>query len=190
MKNKLQSNEDHFPTESSKVAYIYGRMKNDAAILLCPHLQGDYSDITPKDIFAILDAAYIDSYRELYTREEYGYLLMKTSIFQEFYTQFLRLAHEAKIPENQRKDDMISKLSFNLQKLILLIRLSIRTLTDLVSTCQFIDSEIRALDLRIGNRKPSTRSGTPTAISRTIPTTNMNTPGTRNTISSKPRNNL
>jgi hypothetical protein len=114
---------------------------------------------------------------------------MKTSTFQEFYTQFLRLAHEAKIPEDQRKDDMISKLSFNLQKLILLMRMTIRTLTDLVSTCQLVDSEARALDLRIGNRKPGTRTDTPTATSRITPITTTTTSGTRNTISSNPRNN-
>jgi hypothetical protein len=38
MKNKLRANHDHYPDKAAKVAYIYGRTKDDASNLLYPHL--------------------------------------------------------------------------------------------------------------------------------------------------------
>jgi hypothetical protein len=153
MKNKLRANHDHYPDEAAKVAYIYGRTKDDASNLLYPHLQEEESSLTVKEAFDILDIAFVNPHREIRARDEYRSLLMKNSAFQEFYTKFLHLANEAKVPQEQRMDDMMYKLSYDLQRMLLPQRTHIKTLADLVSTCQLVDSESKALDARVNRRR-------------------------------------
>jgi hypothetical protein len=77
-----------------------------------------------------LATIYMDRYKVQNARHEYRRLVMKANQpFPEFYTKFSQLAGVARIPEEDLRPDLYDKLSFDLQKLILLTYSALTTLT-------------------------------------------------------------
>ena len=111
MKHKLRENSDHFPTDESKVGYMYSRTEGDAACHLEPGMENDTFS-TPDDVFNSLELIYGDPDRELNAREEYRSLIMGKLEFNEFITKFRQLANRAKIHESKSKLRSQHRLSF------------------------------------------------------------------------------
>ena len=94
-------NNDHFPTEHAKMAYIFGRTTGDSQGYLKSKYGTDVDDPfqTTQEMIKHLDGIYVDPYKVQNARQEYRRLNMKpTQAFVEFYSEFLRLAGRAKIP--------------------------------------------------------------------------------------------
>jgi hypothetical protein len=121
MKNKLEANADHYPTEVLKITYIESRTKGDAARHLEPRMRTDHPEKyqTAKDMFDHLDEIYLDPNRLMNAKTDFRRLIMKNSDkYQQFLTRFLHLAGEAQVPKNDYMEEFHQKLSFDMQSTV------------------------------------------------------------------------
>jgi len=154
--NKLRENSDHYPTEKSKVGYIFGRTEGDAAVHLEPGMTNE-TFLTTDQVFDFLELIYGDPDRELNAREEYRSLIMGKLDFNEFITKFRQLASRANIHESNWKDDLFSKITYKMQHSLMPMRPMIGSFDDLVRQCRLLDIGMRRLNERMnrggrGNR--------------------------------------
>ncbi|KAL1971411.1 hypothetical protein VTN31DRAFT_2343 [Thermomyces dupontii] len=101
MRNKLRENADHFPTESSKTAYVENRTDGDAARHIAPRMRDDHPERyqTAEEIFEHLSSIYVDPNKLQIAKDEYRDLVMRNGDDSHaFLTKFLHLAGEAQIP--------------------------------------------------------------------------------------------
>ena len=122
MKNKLAANADHYSTPQLRKAYIVGRCTGDALKHVSPRMrdgvQNEYTDAG--DIFKHLESVYGDPNRIVNAKRRYHSLLMKPGDkFHSFLSEFLYLANEAGIHEDEWKEDLYNKLTFKLQELVI-----------------------------------------------------------------------
>ncbi|OJD25470.1 hypothetical protein ACJ73_03166 [Blastomyces percursus] len=104
MKNRLRANQDRYPTEELRMAYIELRVGGEAADHLRPYLdeQAEEHISTAQELFNVLKEIYEDPNKKEKARDDLQRLyLQRDSDFHEFQTKFLRLAREAKIPHDQ-----------------------------------------------------------------------------------------
>ena len=122
MKNKLAANADHFNTPELRKAYVVGRCTSDALKHVSPRMRegapNGYSD--SDDILKHLENIYGDPNRVVNAKRRYHSLLMKPcDKFHNFLSEFLYLAGEAGVNENDWKEDLYNKLTFKLQELVI-----------------------------------------------------------------------
>jgi len=121
-----------------------------------------------------------------------------TQTFTEFYTKFLHLAGEAKIPLDDWQPDLYDKLTIDLQKAILPTLSSLTTHKVLADQCLLLDRELKRLYERsdrikarqgtaANGSKPTKPSGQGT-LTNTKPSTSAPAPTDQaSTFSNKPR---
>jgi len=121
MRNKLRENADHFPTESSKIAYIENRTDGDAARHIAPRMREDHPERyeTAEDIFQHLASIYENPNKLQIAKEDYRDLVMRDGDdYHAFLTGFLHLAGEAQVSARDYKSDFLSKLSPSLKRMV------------------------------------------------------------------------
>jgi hypothetical protein len=118
VKNKLRGNHEMYPTESLKIIYVAGRLTGTALALVTPRLDEDcqYAYLAVAELYAHLKELYSDPNKANNARREFQNLRMRPSqLFQEFYAQFLRLATESGLSQQDLKYDLNDKLIWDLQ---------------------------------------------------------------------------
>ena len=161
---KLSVNADHFADEQAKIAYVFGRTGGNAQKHLNPRISENSVDpfLSADDILRHLSDIYEDPFRIQNARRDYRRLVMRTTeTFPEFYTRFLHLAGEGRIPEEDLRPDLYDKLTLDLQRAIAPTEESLTTLHDLQRALRRLDQNLRQIrdrSERTGIRKPS---GTP-----------------------------
>ena len=116
---KLQDNDDHFPSENSKLTYVYGRTTGAAQAHLEPWFE--YGAPNPflavDEVMAHLAAIYQNPMRQAIAQDGYYNLNQgRTELFSEFLTKFQHLAGLGAIPEANWRQDLYRKLNVLYQK--------------------------------------------------------------------------
>ena len=90
-----------------------------------------------------LATIYKDPYKVQNARLKYKSLLMKsTKTFLDFYTQFLQLARQGKIPSDDLQLDLFNKLTLELQRTVLLVYTILSTEKALVDQCVALNNRV------------------------------------------------
>jgi hypothetical protein len=121
MRNKLRENTDYFLTESSKITYIENQTNGEAAYYIAPYMRPEHPEhySTAEQIFEYLSSIYKDANKSKNAKKDFRDLIIHKCIdYQTFKTKFLHLAGKAEIHTADYKDKFISKLLFNLQKIV------------------------------------------------------------------------
>src|ERR1700722_2682641 len=125
-----------------------------------------------------LASIYKDSYRIQNARLEYWGLMIKaTEPYADFHTRFLHLARQARIPEEDLRPDLFDKLTLELQRTVLPVYSTLKTVKGLSDECLSLDQGLRRIKARstasTGQNSPGR---TPTAPKS--PVSNQNLPRT------------
>lgn len=103
--------------------YVFGRTTGDAQTHLKPRYgagEDSFTTTTSHEMIDHLAKIYLDPFKTQNARQDYRRLNMKsTQPFTKFYTRFLHLAGEAKIPLDDWQPDLYDKLTMELQKSVL-----------------------------------------------------------------------
>ena len=138
MKNKLNANINHYTTEELKMAYIENQTRGGAAQHLAPRLREEATNkfTTADEMFKHLENVYLNLNHLQTAKNSFQRLIMhQNDNFHEFLTNFLHLAGEAKISEDKYKYELNSKLSFDLQKLVITNFISSSFFTEFLFHC-------------------------------------------------------
>jgi hypothetical protein len=117
---KLQDNDDHFPSENSKLTYVYGRTTGAAQAHLEPRFE--YGAPNPfhtvDEVMAHLAAIYQNPMRQAIAQDGYYDLSQgRTELFSEFLTKFQHLAGLGAVPAANWRQDLLKmekKLIFSI----------------------------------------------------------------------------
>ena len=120
MSQKLAANADHFDTSQLRMAYVASRCEGKARKHITPRMRDDsmnpYTD--SKDMLDHLKMIYNDPNRVATAKHQFRQLYMRVSDkFHDFLSEFLYLAAEAGVMEDDWKDELYHKLTTELQKL-------------------------------------------------------------------------
>src|SRR5579862_1441765 len=143
--------------------YIFSRTGGDAQRHLQPRYdeESDNAFSTDTEMIDYLASIYEDPYRVQNARLEYKGLLMKpTETFADFYTRFLHLAGQAKIPKDDLRPDLFDKLTMELQRTVLPVYSTLTVLKELADECLSIDQGLRRLKARSDRAKARTAAFT------------------------------
>jgi len=179
VKNKLKANSDHYPTEQIKLAYVEGLLGGDAARYARERFQEEAVDPyrTVNDVLKYLQTIYEDPNRLLKAKDEFKKLYMtKTQPFHAFYVAFLQQASEAKLPASEYKYELNTRLSFDLQRAVLIhFNDNEISATQFASYCTKYDHSLRGIaerENRVFSRQkkdPVAKPTTSTAAARSSP---------------------
>ena len=115
-----------------------------------------------------LTIIYIDPHKTLNVYTGFKKLIMRpSSTFHGFYTKFLHLASDSKIPLEDYCTELYNKLTLDLQKAILPTYGSMKTYRQLTDQCLLLDRELKRIKEhtdRIQNRQSSSQATTKSAI--------------------------
>lgn len=120
MSQKLAANADHFNTSQLCIAYVAsqyeGKSRKHITLQMRDNAMSPYTD--SKDMFDHLKMIYSNLNRVTTAKNQFRQLYMKTSDkFHDFLSEFLFLAAEAGVAEDDWKDELYYKLTTELQKL-------------------------------------------------------------------------
>jgi hypothetical protein len=185
IEGKFVVNYDHFSNEQAKMVYIFGRTNGDAQTHLRPRYGTDEDSFkTAQEMIDYLANIYLDPFKVKNARQDYRRLTMKPAqTFSEFYTKFLHLAGEAKIPLDDWQPDLYDKLTMELQKATLPTLNSLTTHKALADQCLLLYRELKRIHERTdrikarqaanttANRNPAGTSERSTSTTSTKPST-------------------
>ena len=178
MKDKLKNNADHYPTENSKMAYVYSRVTGEAFDILEPRIDSDDAlddtFLTAEEVLKALEDVYGDKNRQNTARSEFRKLLQGKQEFQLFYAQFRRLAAVLKYDEITLIDELREKVNYQIQDALVGRRYD--TLNETAQQCALIDMDVQKKLLRMNktrtsqNRTATTNSSNRTSFQTFTPT--------------------
>ncbi|OJD09881.1 hypothetical protein ACJ73_10037 [Blastomyces percursus] len=173
MKNKLRANQDRYPTEELRMAYIELRVGGEAADHLHPYLdeQAEEHVSTAQELFN-------DPNKKEKARDDLQELyLQHDSDFHEFQTKFLRLAREAKIPHDQYKFELNRRLYSRLRELVIQEYARQGTYHEFSKVCSTTAHNLRAINDNTNWRiKKGLTSTTKSIETKQTPNTKMEMP--------------
>ena len=110
---KLEVNADHFINERARLAYVHSRLAGDAARATHARRQKDSSNAyeTTEDLLTDLAQLYDDPDKEANYRREYNDLTQGIKKFNDFYSQFQRLASYLGYQEKQLIADLRDRIN-------------------------------------------------------------------------------
>jgi Zinc knuckle len=169
IEGKFTANHDHFPTEQTKMIYVFGRTTGDAQThLRTRYGTDDNAFITSQEMIDHLATIYLDPFKVKNARQDYRRLTMKpTQTFTDFHTKFLHLAGEAKIPLDDWQPDLYDKLTMELQKAVLPTLATLTTHKALADQCLLLDRELKRIrdrSDRITKAKQQTTNNSRTTV--------------------------
>jgi hypothetical protein len=120
MEQKLRGNADRYPTPDLRIAYIRGRCEGKALKnfmnRIRPGCSNPYTD--GEDVFEHLKQAFNNPNRVIEAKQLFRDLFMKNSDkFHDFLSEFVYLAGEAEVNENDWRDELHYRLIPKLQEL-------------------------------------------------------------------------
>ncbi|KAJ5135346.1 uncharacterized protein N7515_004624 [Penicillium bovifimosum] len=113
IKRRLAGNPDHFPDANARIQYVQSRAEGQAFRHMAPRLDEDSSDPYKdyEDILAHMKTVFSNPNHVAEARAKYQRLTMKPRYqFTTFLADFMELANEARIHEEDRKQDLYEKL--------------------------------------------------------------------------------
>jgi len=177
---KLRDNEDHYPTEDSKLMYVYGRTVGKAQAYLEPRFEyGAPNPYTTVDeVLAYLATIYLNPMRQAIAQDEYYDLRQgRTERFSEFLTKFQHLAGTGAVSKDNWRQDLYRKLNVLYQENLVATLPTHDTYEKLVVQCQHLEHVLlpllaRKAAERTTRRVPPTRviDRTPATIALPAPT--------------------
>src|ERR1700730_6923621 len=156
---KLSVNADHFANDAARIAYVFSRTLGNAQKHLNPRIGEGATDPfqTATSMVIYLSEIYEDPFCVQNACREYRRLTMKSyEAFTDFYTQFLHLAGEGRIPEEDLQPDLYNKLSLELQCAIAHNKATIVTLQDLHRALLRLDQNLQQIQERTSCAQPCT----------------------------------
>src|SRR6266487_3882389 len=148
---KLSVNADYFANDSARIAYVFSRTSGDAQKHLNPQMGDNAVDRfrTATEIIDHLSGIYKDPFRVQNARREYRRLTMTLyETFADFYTRFLHLAGEGRIPEEDLRPDLYKKLTIELQRAIAPTEATLITLQEFQRALRRLDQNLRHIQER------------------------------------------
>jgi hypothetical protein len=119
MRGKLTNQARDYPTDTDQVLYIYSRTTGTARDHMTPRMKATslFRLKTAEEAFALLDMVFNDPMQKQKKKREYRSwrYIPEAKPYQEFYTQFMTLAQEAEIDEEDLKNDLYEKLPDEMQ---------------------------------------------------------------------------
>ena len=175
---KLQDNDDHFPSENSKLTYVYGRTTGAAQGYLEPRFEyGAPNPYTTVDeVMTYLATIYLNPMRQAIAQDEYYDLRQgRTELFSEFLTKFQHLAGAGAVSKDNWRQDLYRKLNVLYQENLVATLPSHDTYEKLVVQCQHLEHVLipllaRKAAERTNRRVNPTRSPARTPVTPAIPT--------------------
>ena len=118
IRQKLEANADHYPLPVHRKLYVQSRCEGKAQLHIAPRMSATstnpYADA--EDIIVHLRTVFANPNRRAEAYTAYHKLKMKPKDdFTDFLAEFMQLAEEAAVVEENRKRDLYSKLPFLLQ---------------------------------------------------------------------------
>jgi hypothetical protein len=180
IEGKFDVNKRLFPSERTKMVYLFGTTAGDAQAHLAARYQSqENSFTTAREMIDHLATVYDDPHKVLNARTDFKRLLMRPSAtFHDFYTQFLHLAGVGKIPAEDHRTELYDKLTVDLQKAVLPTYGSLTTCKKLADQCLLLDRElkrIRERTDRIQNRQATTSQTQNPAVGAAQPSSTPST---------------
>ena len=180
LRAKLEENDDHFPSENSKLTYIYGCTTGAAQAHLEPRFEyGARNPFKTVDqVMAHLAALCQNPLRQAIAQDQYYDLRQgRTEHFSEFLRKFQHLAGVGDISENNWRQDLYRKLNVLYQENLVSTLPMHDTFEKLVTQCQHLEHVLlpllaRKAAERANRRVSPTRrpARTPAAPSAPTPT--------------------
>jgi hypothetical protein len=175
---KLANNQGRFPTEQHRMAYTVNRLEGRALAQILPFVNND-GQVTLDNVAAVittLQTAFGDPDRAATARHKLQSLRQGNKEFSVYFAEFQMLVAELNWDATATMDALRNGLSIDiLEKLIGLPAPA--SYHDFVTTCQRLDSQIRAVEaLRKLRSPPSSSSTRPQApINHVQPRTSQGT---------------
>ena len=169
---KLRDNDDHFPSEDSKLTYVYGRTTGAAQAHLEPRFE--YSAPNPfttvDEVMAHLAAIYQNPMRQAIAQDQYYDLRQgRTEDFSEFLTKFQHLAGLGAISSTNWRQDLYRKLNVLYQENLVPTLPLHDTYEKLVVQCQHLEHVLIPLLARKAAERTSRRvSPAPKTIRQSV----------------------
>lgn len=138
MTQKLEANSDHFDTQQLRHAYVASCCDGKAQKHITPHLHTDASNQyeDSDDMLEHLRTIYDDLNRVTIAKNQFHSLYMKTgNKFHNFLSEFLYLAAEAGVAEEDWKDELYHRLTTELQKLTMVEKIKEGSFNEFSSSC-------------------------------------------------------
>ncbi|KAJ5494129.1 hypothetical protein N7463_008420 [Penicillium fimorum] len=169
IRQKLEANADHYPLPVHRKLYVQSRCEGKAQLHIAPRLRIDasipYTDAD--DMIAHLKTVFANPNRRAEAYTAYHKLRMKPKDnFTDFLAEFMQLAEEAVVVEENRKRDLYSKLPYLLQSQVMWAVNQDSVLFDtFTQNCQSMSHEINLQQeskstFRARTSAPSASSGT------------------------------
>lgn len=151
MNQKLTANADHFDTPQLRIAYVASRCEGKTRKHITPRMRDNamnpYTD--SKDVLNHLKTIYDDPNRVTTAKHQFRQLYMKTSDkFHDFLSEFLYLAAEAGVAEDDWKDELYNKLTTKLQELCISSSIHESTFQEFSSAVSQTASRLEVINYR------------------------------------------
>ena len=170
MQKKLDSDIRNYNSEEKKIAYIQSRLDGRADSLTQHRFDNDGPQKykTAKEVFNHLIDLFRNKNKVLDAAKEYRRLYQRARPFAEFYSEFLHLAGQGRIPESTWKVDLIEKMSLELKRQTMRDQSNNKvSYTELAQVCTTLDhqlKELREQEDRIKKRKWEASGSTSTKL--------------------------
>lgn len=186
MTQKLKANGDHYDSPQLRIAYVASRCDGRARKHITPRMRegvsNPYDD--SKSMLDHLKTIYDDPNRVTTAKNSFRSLYMKTTDkFHDFLSEFLYLAAEAGISEDDWKDELYHRITTKLQELTINEVIKGDSFQEFSSVCSQTASRLEVMNLRnqrnrnLGSTasygKNSTKSTTSAAAPDALGSTNV-----------------
>jgi Skp family chaperone for outer membrane proteins len=179
VRQKLIANADHYPQPVHRMLYVQSRCEGKAQLHIAPRMDAassrPYED--EEDILEHLKSVFANPNRKAEAYSAYHQLTMKPrDSFIDFLAEFLQLAEEACVVQENRKRDLYLKLPPLLQnQMMLAVNQSSVSFDAFTEQCQSISHEISLQLNRSSGRNKNPRGGASTAHAGSSTTTTSST---------------
>lgn len=176
---KLEGNEDHFPTEKSRVVYVLNRIAGDASINTMDRRRRNAPNpfLTVEEVLDHLAERYEDTDRIKNARREFVTIVMSDESFTKFVTTYIRIGRLCGYNDDVLRDMLSTKIP---ERLInaLELRSDLTEFREIKEYLVSVDNSQRARGL-IKKSASTTRTASAPARKNTyvIPANRVSTPG-------------
>lgn len=119
VRSKLGNDEEMYPSETRKIAYVAGLLRGTAYSMIAPRLNRSKPNAyyTVEQLYEHMVSIWSNPNKAQDARAAFRALMMtKDQTFQDFYAEFSRLVAEGQIERQDLKDELNNKLWWKLQE--------------------------------------------------------------------------
>ena len=148
LRGKLRANADWWPTEQDRINYVFSRTTGEAQQHLDPRIDEDSLDpwLTVDEMLEFLDTVYRDYYEAERADNAFHQLEQhKGQEFNEFHTEFARLASVGRVPTSTWRSQLWRKLNKEYYNRLLATHHQYPTYQSLVRECQRLSVDLAEL---------------------------------------------